>query len=458
MYFIIGRVFSHYLEQSANKEVAVIIEEKQEKIKKDILQENIFTDEISSETMILDLKTASSIAGNNNRTYKSKQEDVYLNILDLTYQRYLFGTRYGLGGGVYGETGDNKSVSGKVSFQLLRWLATGAQITFDITKDFLSYLTGDKETDFQTIFSLNILQPLLKGAGRQIAQEDLIQAEREAIYTIRDFIRYQKNFSIETSEKLLNILLLQKRKENFYNNYQSIKITRERIEMLASAGRIPPLHVDQAKQNEYTAYQRWINSENSYTSALDNFKIFLGLSTKMPILIKDTLIDTVMEEGITELDIEINSYIDNALQKRLDLLTFYDRVDDSKRKLQIALNKLKPEINLTIRVTSATDTHSYPNIELNEPSYRAGIEFDLPLNNIPDRNYYKKALIDLNRKQRDFENKRDTVILEVYQQYRNLQSITRVILPSRTVYCLPIGEWKALTFSCRQEEGLQEIF
>jgi outer membrane protein TolC len=451
-------VFSHYLEQSANKEVAVIIEEKQEKIKKDILQENIFTDEISSETMILDLKTASSIAGNNNRTYKSKQEDVYLNILDLTYQRYLFGTRYGLGGGVYGETGDNKSVSGKVSFQLLRWLATGAQITFDITKDFLSYLTGDKETDFQTIFSLNILQPLLKGAGRQIAQEDLIQAEREAIYTIRDFIRYQKNFSIETSEKLLNILLLQKRKENFYNNYQSIKITRERIEMLASAGRIPPLHVDQAKQNEYTAYQRWINSENSYTSALDNFKIFLGLSTKMPILIKDTLIDTVMEEGITELDIEINSYIDNALQKRLDLLTFYDRVDDSKRKLQIALNKLKPEINLTIRVTSATDTHSYPNIELNEPSYRAGIEFDLPLNNIPDRNYYKKALIDLNRKQRDFENKRDTVILEVYQQYRNLQSITRVILPSRTVYCLPIGEWKALTFSCRQEEGLQEIF
>lgn len=411
----------HYLERSADKEIAVIFEEKQQKIKVDILPEDAFTDEASSETIIVDIKTASYIAGNNNRTYKSRQEDIYLNILDLTYQRYLYGTRYGFGGAIYGSKGSEDSVSGKANFQLIRWLATGAQITFDITKDFLRYFTGDKDTDFRTITSLNILQPLLKGAGREIAQEDLIQSERETIYAIRDFMRYQKNFSIETSEKLLNIILLQKRKENFYNNYQSIKITRERIEMLASAGRIPPLQVDQAKQNEYTAYQRWINSENSYTSAVDNFKVFLGLSTKSTILIKDAVIENVMEKGIMEPDIEIKSYVDNALKKRLDLITSYDKVDDSKRRLQIALNKLKPSLNLIVRVTGETDAHSYPNIEFNEPSYRAGIEFDLPLNKTPDRNYYKKALIDLNRKQRDFENKRDTVILEVYQQYRNLQ-------------------------------------
>ncbi|MDD3726671.1 MAG: TolC family protein, partial [Candidatus Ratteibacteria bacterium] len=402
--------------------VSTILREKQEKIKNDILPENLITDETSSETIILDLKTASYIAKYNNRTYKSKQEDVYLNILDLTYQRYLFGMRYGLGGNVYYmDSGDAENVSGEVNFRLLRWLATGTQITFNIAEDFLKYLTGDKTKDFQTMVSLDILQPLLKGAGREIAQEDLIQAERDAVYTIRDFIRYQKSFSIEASEKFLNIILLQKRKENFYNNYQSIKATRERIEMLASAGRLPPLQVDQAKQNEYTAYQRWINAENTYLSAMDNFKIFLGLSTKSSVSIKDTLIEDIIEKGIIEPDINLKDYVGNSLKSRLDLITSYDKVEDAKREIKIALNRLKPKVDLIVRVAASSDPNSSPSIELNEPSYKTGIEFDLPLDKIPNRNYYKKALIDLNRRQRDFENKRDTVILEVYQQYNNLQ-------------------------------------
>lgn len=410
-----------YLEKSADREVSIILKEKQKKIQSDVLPENVISDETLPETVILDLKNASYIAKSNNRTYKSKQEDVYLNILDLTYQRYLFRTRYGFGGGIYLEKGDGEKVSGQVNFQLLRWLATGAQITFDITKDFIKYLTGDKKTDFQTMVSLDILQPLLKGAGREIAQEDLIQAEREAVYSIRDFLRYEKSFFIETSEKFLNILLLKKRKENFYNNYQSIKATRERIEMLSAAGRIEPLQVDQARQNEYIAYQRWISSENAYLSALDSFKVFLGFSTKTSLYLKDDILENIIEAGIYEPDIDIKSYIDIALRKRLDLLTSYDRVEDAKRKITVALNKLKPEVNLIVKVTSTTDTHSSPTIEFNEPSYKTGIEFDLPLDTIPNRNYYKKALIDLNRKQRDFENKRDTVILEVYQQYRNLK-------------------------------------
>jgi len=409
-----------YLERSADKEVSTILEEKKKEIGKGVLPDTAITDNTSSETIILDIKGAISLARDNNRTYKSKQEDVYLNILDLTYQRYLFGMRYGLGGNVYMEKVDEKSVTGNVNFTLLRWLATGAQITFDITKDFVSYLTGDKKTDFQTMISLDILQPLLKGAGRTVAQEDLIQAEREAVYTIRDFLRYQKSFSIETSENFLNIILLQKRMENSYNNYQSIKAIRERIEMLAEAGRIPPLEVDQARQNEYTAYQRWLDAENSYLSAVDNFKVFLGLSTKSSIFIKDTLIENMMETGITEPDIDIKSYINNALKKRLDLLTYYDRVEDAKRKIKVALNKLKPEVDLIVSSVSG-NTNTNPTLESNEPTYKTGIEFDLPLDRLPDRNFYKKALIDLNRKQRDFENQRDTVILEVYQQYRNLQ-------------------------------------
>ena len=343
-----------YLEESADKEVYRIIDEKKKTVKAETLPDVAIsiTDRVNSETIVLELKDAIVRAVESNRTYKSMQEDVYMNILDLTYQRYLFGTRYSLGGNLNWNKGDGESVSGSVSFGLLRWLAAGTQITFDITKDFIRYLTGDKNTDIQTIISTDILQPLLRGAGRKIAQEDLVQAERNAIYEIRSFTRYRKSFSIDTAEKFLQLLLIRNRTENYKNNYESLKSTRERIEMLAQAGRIASFQVDQAKQNEYAAYQRWVNAENSYNSQLDSFKIFLGLPTESRLLLDEELLDHLVESGLSTAEFNVKEAIRNALSRRLDLLTDYDSVEDAKRGITIALDKLKPRVDLTASVLS----------------------------------------------------------------------------------------------------------
>ena len=412
-----------YLEKSADKQVAEIIAEKKAAMQNDILPEHLahISDSTSSETIFLELKDAIILASKNNRTYKSNREGVYLNILDLTYQRYLFGNRYGLGGNVYWSKNGGENLSGGLNFSLIRWLATGAQITFDIAKDFVRYLTGNIDTDIGTIVTLNILQPLFKGAGREIAQENLIQAEREAVYDIRSFVRYQKNFSIETTDKFLQMLLTKNRTDNYYNNYDSLRATRERIEMLAEAGRLPSFQVDQARQNEYAAYQRWINAQNSYASALDDFKIFLGFPMETRISPDGTLLEHLIETGITEPDINVNEFIGNAVKKRLDLLTYYDRVEDSKRQITIALNNLKPKVDLIMNVTASTDEEDHLTVDFKNFSYKTGVEFDLPLDKLPDRNTYKRALISLNSAQRNFENARDTVILDIFQQYRNLE-------------------------------------
>ncbi len=413
-----------YLEKSADRQVYEIIEEKKAAMQDDILPETSLahiSDNVSSETIQLELKDAIILASKNNRTYKSNRESVYLDILDLTYQRYIFGNRYGLGGNLSWSKNGDENISGGLGFNLIRWLSTGAQITFDIAKDFVRYLTGDTDTDIGTIIAMNILQPLLRGAGREIAQEDLIQAERDAVYGIRSFLRYQKNFSIDTTDKFLQILLTKTRTDNYYNNYNSLKVTRERIEMLAEAGRLPPFQVDQARQNEYAAYQRWINAQNSYALALDNFKIFLGIPMESKVSPDPSLLENLVAAGVTESEIDVNEFIGNAVKKRLDLLTDYDRVEDSKRQIKIALNNLKPKVDLIMNVTASTDEEDHPTVDFRNFSYKAGVEFDLPLDKLPDRNTYKRTLISLNSAQRNFENKRDTVILDVFQQYRNLE-------------------------------------
>ena len=67
---------------------------------------------------------------------------------------------------------------------------------------------------------------------------------------------------------------------NQLNNYNNLKIIRDRSEMLAKAGRLQEFEVDQARQNELRARDRWISAVQSYFSLLDNFKLKLGITRR----------------------------------------------------------------------------------------------------------------------------------------------------------------------------------
>ena len=67
----------------------------------------------------------------------------------------------------WGKDGDEENISADLNVNLIKWLAQGANITFDIIQNYLKYLTGDTNEVFQTVLSLDILQPLFRGAGRR---------------------------------------------------------------------------------------------------------------------------------------------------------------------------------------------------------------------------------------------------------------------------------------------------
>ncbi len=409
---------------AADEEVYRIIDEKSAVVSVDRLPEHLRRPEVDrTEPLELTLRDALLLSAENNRTYTSRREDVFLQVLDLTYERYRFRTRYRVSGdlGWDRDQDGEETMSGRFNVRLVRWLATGAEITFDITQDFLRYLTGDADRDLRTILSLNIMQPLLRGAGREIAQEGLVQAERDAIYAIRSFLRYQKEFSVDLTDRYLNLLLLGIRRDNFFNNYESLMRTRQRIEMLAEAGRLPLLQVDQARQNEYNAYQRWINSVNRYESSLDSFKIFLGLNPDVPIMLDEKLIDHFIEEGISDTGMDFDEFVDRALSRRLDLITQYDRLRDAYRRAGVAENQLRTGLNLRIGSRAGTEGDSSLSFNFGDPSYSAALELELPTDRFGERNQYIRALINIDRMEREFENRLDTVKLEITQQYRNLE-------------------------------------
>jgi len=410
-----------YYEKSADKEVYKIIDEKKEKVKKDRMTVKL-NEDTKVETVILTLNDALILASNKNRDYKTQKENVYLSVLDLTYQRYLFNPNMEFKGNIDWNKNSTEEIVSNLNLNLFKELSTGGEISINLGEAILKYLTGDKKSAFQSILTFNLFQPLFKGAGRKIAIENLIQSERNVVYQIRDFLRFQKSFSIDIIRDYLNIFLYKKRMENFYTNYINLKTTRERIEMLSDAGRLPPFQVDQARQNEYTAYQRWIDAQNFYYTNLDSFKIKLGLSPSVNLVLNDPEIEKLFEKPLPEIKIDLQKFIDYALEKRLDLITEYEKLEDSKRKVEIAINNLKNKIDFKGKIESSGDIKTRPNIDLNnETEYNAGIDFEIPFNKLPQRNEYKKALIEYERQKRNFEKKADTVRKEIIDSYRNLQ-------------------------------------
>jgi outer membrane protein TolC len=412
-----------YYEKSADKEVYKIIEEKKEKIKEDKLPIKL-NEDTKVETIILSLKDALIMASSKNRDYQTQKENIYISVLDLTYQRYLLSPNLKLTGNIDWNKNSTEEITSNLNLNLFKELSTGGEISINLKEAILKYLTGDKKSAFQSILTFNIFQPLFKGTGRKIAIEKLIQSERNVVYQIRDFLRFQKSFSIDIIRDYLNIFLYKKRMENFYTNYINLKTTRERIEMLSDAGRLPPFQVDQAKQNEYTAYQRWINAQNFYYTNLNSFKfkIKLGLSPSVNLVLNDPEIEKLFEKPVPEIKIDLQKFIDYALEKRLDLITEYEKLEDSKRKVEIAINNLKNKIDFKGKIESSGDIKTRPNIDLNnETEYKAGIDFEIPFNKLPQRNEYKRTLIEYERQKRNFEKKVDTVRKEIIDSYRNLQ-------------------------------------
>ena len=445
--FLLTGCAASRIKSSADREVYRILDKKTKEVTPEKMLwgiENGEPQEIPSEDTPLTLKDVLIIATSNNRDYQTAKEDVYLETLSLISQRYQYSLRYGVDGGVTWESdGGEENVSADLNLNLVKWLAQGTQITFNIAQEYLKYLTGNVDETFQTVVGLDIFQPLFRGAGRKIAQADLIQAERNVVYQIRSFLRYQRSFSVTVAEKYFTLLEAKNNIENYSRNYAYLKQTRERIEMLSEAGRISTMEVDQTRQDEYSAYQNWISANNDYQQLLDEFKIFLGLSPEVKISLEGKGLEKFLEKGMPEIKIAPEESLKLALEKRLDLLTAYDQLEDSKRDVDVALNALRTKLDLNLGVESSSSAENKPTFELEKPSYTVGVDLELPFNKVPERNAYRQALINLEREKRSVTQTKDEIKLDVL-------GICRDLVEAYQTYLI---QDKSLKLASRRVEG-----
>jgi outer membrane protein TolC len=456
---ILSGCTNRFYRHSANKEVYKIVQQKQkaalghtnafsidtgysQRKPDEIKAQEIIDDRMRETRQTLTLAEALRIAVENNRQYQLRKEQLYLSALTLTRERFAYVPQFFAGTAVSGERSPNGDesvrVGSRAGFDTL--LKTGGRVSLDLANDLLRFYTGGRSDSAVSTIGLSLAQPLLRGAGAKIAAENLTQAERDVIYEIRDFSYFQDTFAFDIVTTYLRLVQQQDTVVNQHSTFLSRVSLRERSVALA-VDRLAPFQADLAAQEELSARNSYILAVERYRTTLDQFKITLGLPVGYDIRLDDKALTELEAVGLLPVPLTDEQSFLLALERRPDLLNEIDIFEDSKRKIVVAADRLKPDLLLFANASLASQGETdYAKFDLNDYRLNGGIQLDLPLNRKLERNNYRASIIAFERQIRSLSlfldnlksNLRDDLrTLEVSRQSYEIQVRAKALADRR---------------------------
>lgn len=414
----------------------------------------------------LSLVEALQIAAANNRDYQRQKELVFQSALSLDLEDDAFRLTWaGVLDTLFSADMSSGSTVGGVehadAVTLSKRFHTGARFTGLLAIDLVKLLTRDYSAAMGIRASTGMSIPLLRGSGRFVVTEPLTQAHRDVVYSIYTFERFKRTFAVRVASDYLTVLQQLDQVRNAEENYRRVATSTRRAKRLADAGRLPEIQVDQARQDDLRARNRWITALQSYERRLDNFKLQLGLPTDARIeldrmeldqLVADERYARYLRGGLPDarskgeippadapvelnpptrddagpLELEESKALALALEHRLDLRTSIGRIVDAQRGVAIAADDLRADMTLlgsaswgggrSLGSAGQADAQLRPELG----SYSALLSLDLPLERTSERNSYRNALISMEQAVRSMQQSEDQVKLEVRDALRTL--------------------------------------
>lgn len=381
---------------------------------------------LASDNKTLPLSSALIIAVKNNRQYQQQKEQLYLTALDQVQVEHIYEGSWLAGGESYiNKTDDETALGNDGSIAFNKLLATGARISSELSIGCIDIISGDLRSGLSVVASAAITQPLLRGAGRKVALENLTQSQRNTLYQIRNFNLFRQNFVTEIITDYYNILLVNEIQENYAQQYDIVNDFYEKLKTRATAGRVSSHELEQAQQDVVQTMTDYISAKKRYEDDLAEFKHKLILPPDLEIVLDNTELKLLKEHIAAPLELTEDKAIELALTQRLDLLNAADISDDAERKVEVAADAIRTELNLVglaQNETSEQTTFGFgsSNLRQTQQRYSLALEVDLPFDRVAETNAYRKSLIDVIKAQRNQQELTEKIALEIRENYRRI--------------------------------------
>jgi outer membrane protein TolC len=237
------------------------------------------------------------------------------------------------------------------------------------------------------------------------------------VYQVRAFEEYRRQFLVDIASRYFDLVTAQQNLANQRTNYLTLLELTRQTEALYVASQINFLEVQRSFQSQLSAESSLVNAQQTYQSLLDQFKIVLGMPIEQPLGIEPVELSLhIPDDGADEA-------VAMALRYRLDLQTARDQIDDNRRQVQVAENRLLPDLSLFAngQLANSPGTAASRIDPHNAFTYSAGVTLDLPVDRLSERNDYRRALINFHRSERGFQQLRDQISVAARDALRRIQ-------------------------------------
>ena len=414
----------------------------------------------TNRVLTIGLKDAVQIAARGSRDYQGRKESLFTAALGLDLENQKFRTTFT---GMMNASVDSSESEGERETRYgeankvgaSRTFADGTQLSSAIAVDLAGMLSGEKTSSWGLLADASISIPLMRGSGRLVNMESLTQAQRDLVYTVREFEQYKREFMVGIASAYLNVLLTKRMLVNEEENYKRVIISTRRSRRMADANRMSPSDFDQSRQSELSARNSWISAFESYDASLEAFKGQLGLPPDARIDLADQDLEELQAyvekfaktelgeydagEAAAPLALERPKSVDEAgalkdqvdraialaVENRLDFRSNIDRIEDAQRQVLIAEDALRAEVTLGGRASAGEGAKagSDENGEFNlgEAVFGSTLSIDLPFERTAERNAYRGSLIQLEGAVRAYQAAEDALKESVRAAIRSLR-------------------------------------
>jgi outer membrane protein TolC len=390
---------------------------------------------------VLTLPYALTLATAYNGKYQTQKDHLYKAALDLRLVEHRFETQlFGGGSLLYGnnyqhspkrplsnqavdeaQTGHtglsstkhpaSEIVQTEGNFGFNGLLPTGAQLSTTVAAAWADILAGRGNQGLNSIFSVAITQPLLRRSDPTILLDKLTQAERDMLYQIRTFNRFRKTFAVGVATEYFRTLEAYDATRSTRAYYEGRAALHGRVVRLAEIGLVSKLEVEQVQQDVFRSRDDVIVARRRYEQAVDHLKLTVGLPITAQFQIDVGLLDALQEHGLPRPELALDDAVETALSRRLDVANHADAVLDAQRAIYVAADKLRTDLRLKADVNLDAQGNR---------KMWVGPVLDLPLDRVPQQHDYRKALLALEERRRDYDSLADTIRLEVRDAYSKL--------------------------------------
>ena len=366
----------------------------------------------------MSLADALRIASACNKEYLERREQLYLSALGLSGTRYQFSPRFtaALSYVVVDAKGLKPVDAADASLTGEAILPTGGTLTATASTDGQFDRNSANALVGTSSVTANLNQPLLAGAGYESSHEALTRAEREVVYSVRDFSRFREQFLLDATRRYFDIVINRAVLRNTEERHAAVDYQTRRAQALFDIGLQDKLEVLRA-QNDLLRVRNDLNdARDALGLSIDQFKVFLGLPISVVFEIPEA--DPVP----VDVNVALDSAVEAALANRFDLANRREQVEDAERALRIAKRDLLPDLSLQAEWTGQSlPSSDYLNQPLSARGGTVGLFLELPLDRTLDRNAFRAAEIAVDRERRAYRQFRDEIVVEVRDSLRRLR-------------------------------------